>query len=442
MRVDRMHGRAPFDNMQARPLRGTHAWAEHAVVLAVPEDATSIRLGILQDGPGRTWIDDARFEPVADDVPVTTADARPVTLADGGFERGDLGQAGWFMSGGAREQFAPSIDRVAPHGGAASARITAIVPAPKGYGVLMHAMRAEHVRGQRLRLRAWVRGESITGRGDFWARVQAADSPGDGPGLGYGACKLSGTFAYRMCEMVLDVGARADAIELGLGLGGPGTAWVDDVTLEPVDAATPLAVWKPTPSTLENGDFERAGDTPSGWMISGFAHASYEAVIDRGERHGGAASVRLAPKAGVQPKGYGTLLQGVDAALYRGKRLRVTAWSKGEGVTARGDVWMRVQAAGSPADGPGLGGGRCALRGTFDWLPCSVVFDVPREAAWVQIGSGIDGPGRLWLDDVTFEEVDASVPVTDPSRAVPPKAARPDAAAPIDLDFERVDTTP
>jgi hypothetical protein len=440
MRVDRTRGRAPFDNMQARPLRGSSAWTEHAVVLEVPDDATSIRLGLLQDGAGRTWIDGARFEAVADDVPVTTADDRPLSLSDGGFERGDLDKAGWFMSGNASEQFASSIDRAAHHGGTASARLASIVATPSGYGVLMHAMRAEHVRGQRLRLRAWIRGEGITGRGDFWARVQAVDSPADGPGLGYGACELTGTFAFRACEIVLDVGERADSLEIGLGLGGPGTVWLDDVTLEPVDAAaTPLAIWKPTPLALENGDFEREGDAPQGWMVSGNAHAAYEAGVDRAERHGGAASGRLAPKPGAEPKGYGSLLQSVDAALYRGKRLRARAWVKGEGVSARGDVWMRVQAASSPADGGGLGGGRCALHGTFDWQPCAVVFDVPPEAAYVQIGAGVDGPGRLWLDDVAFEEVDPSVPVTNPSRAVTPQPAKPDVAGPVDLDFERLD---
>ena len=248
------------------------------------------------------------------------------------------------------------------------------------------------------------------------------------------ACKLSGTFEFRLCEIVLDVSDRADSIQIGVGLGGSGTAWLDDVTLEPVDAATTrLAIWKPAVTTLENGGFEQSAIDP--WLISGGAHADYDALIDHDVHHGGAASAHLTPKAGVKPDGYGTLLQHVTAELFRGKRLRAVAWVKGEGITARGDVWMRIQAADSPADGFGLGGGHCVLHDTFDWQPCVLVLDVPAEAAAIQIGAGIAGPGQLWLDDVAFEEVDRSVPVNDiaPVRAAPPPSQ---AVGPIDLDFE------
>ena len=47
------------------------------------------------------------------------------------------------------------------------------------------------------------------------------------------------------------------------------------------------------------------------------------------------------------------------AGTYRGKRLRMSAQVRGRGVTARGDMWLRVQAQSSPADGPELGGGSC-----------------------------------------------------------------------------------
>jgi hypothetical protein len=280
-----------------------------------------------------------------------------------------------------------------------------------------------------------VKGEGISSRGDLWARVQAADSPADGPGLGYGNCELAGTFDFRPCEIIFDVPERADSIEVGLGLGGAGTAWIDDVTLEPVDpATTPLKTWRLAATTLENGGFERDDDiTP--WLISGGARADYDAFVDRDVHRGGHASAQLAPKPGATPSGYGSLLQHVPATIYRGKRLRAVAWVKGEGITARGDVWMRVQAADSPADGFGLGGGKCVLHQTFDWQPCVIVLDVAPQAAAVQIGAGIAGPGRLWLDDVTFEEVDRSVPVNDISpAALAPKP--PAVAGPIELDFE------
>ena len=411
MRVERPDGASNFDNMQDRPVRGTSGWAANSVVLDVPHDATSIRIGALQDGAGRTWIDDARFEIVGDEVPVTTADKRPLTLADGDFERATLGAHGWFLNRNAVEGFDLAFDQEVAHGGKRSARLSRRGD-EKRHGVVMQSIRADRLRGSRLRLRAWVRGSQLEGRGDLWARVQGADSPADGAGLGYGACALAGTFDWRICELVLDVDARADAVQIGLGVSGAGVSWIDDVTLEPVQPErVALEGWTPTPLALINGDFE-AGDTPTGWVMSGGAARSYEAKIDRDQRHGGAASATLAARGDVPKGGYATLLQCVGADALRGNRVRATAWVRGDGITARGDVWMRVQAADSPGDGGGLGGGYCKLAGSFDWRACVAVFDVPKDAARVEIGGGLAGPGRLWLDDVSIEAVDPSVPLT------------------------------
>jgi hypothetical protein len=97
---------------------------------------------------------------------------------------------------------------------------------------------------------------------------------------------------------------------------------------------------------------------------------------------------------------------------YRGKRLRMSAQVRGRGVADRGDMWLRVRSIISPADGPGLGGGSCNLTGGFEWKPCTVVFDVPKTAMWIEMGIGLAGPGAIWLDDVKLEEVEPTTKVT------------------------------
>ena len=39
--------------------------------------------------------------------------------------------------------------------------------------------------------------------------------------------------------------------------------------------------------------------------------------------------------------------------------------------------------------------------------------DVPEETELINIGILLTGKGRVWLDDVSFQEVDRTVPVTD-----------------------------
>lgn len=76
MRIDGpMQGGSPqtlgFDNMQSRPIKGTLAWAKYDVVLDVPQAATGIAMGILQDGPGEVWLNSVAFAVVGNEVPVT-----------------------------------------------------------------------------------------------------------------------------------------------------------------------------------------------------------------------------------------------------------------------------------------------------------------------------------------------------------------------------------
>jgi hypothetical protein len=71
VRVDKSKEVVAFDNMESRPVRGTADWRRCEVVLDVPSDATGIALGVLLNGPGEVWLNGAKFEVVASDVPTT-----------------------------------------------------------------------------------------------------------------------------------------------------------------------------------------------------------------------------------------------------------------------------------------------------------------------------------------------------------------------------------
>lgn len=408
-------------------LGGTTEWHLCEGVLDVPAFADSLELALALQGKGTAWMDDVRIEPVGLDVPLTEVDDRPRGLLNGDCETGTRSPSGWFMSGGARAHYEAAIDTSVRHGGKQSARLQPRVKDPQGYGTMMQHFRAHAFRGKRLRMNAWVKGKDVDARGDVWLRVQAADSPGDGGGLGGGSCKLSGTFDWKPCSIVFDVPQRGDAIDVGIGLDPHGTLWLDDVTLEEVDTSVPLSRESTHRTRLDDGGFEAIGDAPRGWFVSGNAKKDYAVTVDRSVRAEGSASVRLAPR-GTAPGGYGSFMTSLVADAYRGKRLRMSAQLRGRGITGRGDMWLRVQAQSSPADGPGLGGGSCALAGDFEWKPCTVVFDVPERGVWIELGVGLAGPGTVWLDDVKLEEVAKSAPLTSVVR---------ERAAPENLGFER-----
>jgi hypothetical protein len=78
MRVDNDSKTVAFDNMQDRPIKGTTGWGKYEVVLDVPQNATSVSLGVLLNGTGTVWVSSAQFEIVGPDILPTNRTSRRV----------------------------------------------------------------------------------------------------------------------------------------------------------------------------------------------------------------------------------------------------------------------------------------------------------------------------------------------------------------------------
>lgn len=369
---------------------------------------------------------------------------------------------GWLVAGSATEAFRASLDRDIVRGGRASARLESRTADVDGFATIMQALSPQMYRGARVRFSGFVRTRDVTGWTGLWMRIDQSDGS-----LAFDNMQdraLFGTNDWIRREIVLDVADNATTLQLGLLQDGSGVSHLDDAELEIVGGDVPLTrppaqplpprsftlaelaadLTDPRrPRTLVNGGLEDMAegpydwpaDLPPGWFMSGSAADEFAVSLDRHTRAAGATSARLALRPGVSASGYGTLMQAFPADRLRGKRMRMTALVKGEGITGRGDLWLRVQALYSPADGPGLGGGGCRLRESFEWRACEVVFDVVPGTVFdtlpgaveLQLGVGLAGPGTIWLDEVRLDEVTTDVPLTEPIRA---------RTQPINLDFE------
>jgi hypothetical protein len=148
---------------------------------------------------------------------------------------------------------------------------------------------------------------------------------------------------------------------------------------------------------------------PEGWFLAGSDPAAYEMQRDTTVNRDGKASGRL---ASIKPsKGFGTMMQSVDAGEYNGKRLRFRGYVKASKVNDWAGLWMRVDGASKPSLAFDNMQDR-AIKGTKDWTRYDVVLDVPEEATGVFFGILLSGEGAVWLNDVSLEVVDASVPTT------------------------------
>jgi hypothetical protein len=148
-------------------------------------------------------------------------------------------------------------------------------------------------------------------------------------------------------------------------------------------------------------------DQPKSWGGGG---EGYELSRDEAEKHTGKAS-GCVRSTGDGANGFGTLTQWFRAAEYRGKRLRMTAYVKTDGVEGWTGLWMRIDGKEKTSLAFDNMMGR-PVKGTTEWTKYEVVLDLPEEAEEIFFGYLVAGKGRGWVDDISFEAVGKDVPTT------------------------------
>ena len=117
------------------------------------------------------------------------------------------------------------------------------------------------------------------------------------------------------------------------------------------------------------------------------------------------------------PRGYGTLIQGVRADLYRGHRIRFSAMLRTDAVAQGAGLWLRLDGphgdlAWNPDAKP--------IHGTTAWHRYGYVMDIPPDALGMAFGSTLTGTGTVWLADVRLKVVGRNVaPTTEYTEEVP-----------------------
>lgn len=171
-------------------------------------------------------------------------------------------------------------------------------------------------------------------------------------------------------------------------------------------------------------------DVPKNWFVAGSVPKSYEMGIGKGEGQNGsnAATIKSVDK---KPNGFGTLMQNCRPDKFLGKRVRMSGYMKSRDVSEWAGFWLRVDQEGSQRPLAFDNMGSRPVKGTTDWAKYEIVLDVPANASNIAFGALLDETGQIWFDNIKFEIVDNSVPVTG-DEATRPKAGD----EPANLDFE------
>ncbi len=240
--------------------------------------------------------------------------------------------------------------------------------------------------GHRIRFSAWLKTENLANwaglrllAGDTAGRVYAHDDiSGDYP--------LVGTNDWTRREIVCDIPEGCTILRIGMSQYGAGKMWMDDAQIEIVGNDVPttddsrMHFWsfsRKLYDTRMDEATQRDGH-PTRLMFSSTAQNGFWFAYDQNDRH---------------------------PEKYHGKKVKMSAWLKTEGVTVPSGITVRIMGPNfqSLTTTPSV---RSGIAGTRDWKKVEVTFTVPENCQDLCTGVRLCGKGKLWVDDIKYEIVE------------------------------------
>jgi hypothetical protein len=189
------------------------------------------------------------------------------------------------------------------------------------------------------------------------------------------------------------------------GLVGTGQVLFDDASLV-LSAGTPPAKIAKGQNLFADPGFEDGGLV---WDLSLPPYEGSKVVIDTTIVHTGRKSVRLENFwDGLVETRIG-VAQPFDARPFRGQRVRLSGWFKGDSLI--GIAYVKIFAQGLKSrvtQSPGAE----LLSNTWDWQELSIELNIPDDAVmvWAHLQAQAPSRGTVWIDDAKFEVLGPAPP--------------------------------
>ncbi|MGE7186800.1 helix-turn-helix transcriptional regulator [Peribacillus sp. NPDC006672] len=149
-----------------------------------------------------------------------------------------------------------------------------------------------------------------------------------------------------------------------------------------------------------------------GWNLSGSHPFNYKMGIDREIFHKGQASGFLKSVTTESKEEFATMMQQFKAENYLGKRMKLSGFLKSKDVDGFCGLWMRVDNALHDVLQFDNMGNRPIVNDT-EWNHYYIVLDVPENSAIISFGVLLSGRGKVWIDELEFDEVSIDTPTTN-----------------------------
>jgi hypothetical protein len=143
---------------------------------------------------------------------------------------------------------------------------------------------------------------------------------------------------------------------------------------------------------------------PKGWQKAGSDPGSYAVGVEPGAGLSGSKAGTIQSSRD-RITGYGMMEQTLRAGTYRGTKLRVSGYMRSQDVAQWAGFFVRID--GQPGykalafdnmqDRP--------IKGTTGWAGYEITLNVSEEAKNIVFGALLDGPGKIWFDNITLEVI-------------------------------------
>ena len=335
-----------------------------------------------------------------------------------GFENG---LENWAFSENQPSQYDGGIDNSTYHSGKASTYIESAVDEPINSAHRGRKLDVKDYLDKRIRFSGFVKtnsneltasiemfvfGEPMLGKdgqsgyGGYGARILGRDNMADR--------LIHGKVEWQKYDIVLDIPPDAEGIYISLTIEGKGRVWFDDITLSVADDDVPVTnlyrFAEPGNVGFEQG-LTRWGSTST-------MSRAYELGIDEDTKYeGNASGVLSSTYDTAQGNVFYYLVQNIRTDNYKGKKVRFSAQIKTENVEDKATFWVGVRDLADAPMSPNTSGS-VERKGTTDWQKYEAEIDVPDDSLYFLMFIGLQGKGKMWIDDVRLEVVGDYVPAT------------------------------
>ena len=334
---------------------------------------------------------------------------------------------GWMVGGSRPRYFDMGLTSEQKHSGTQCAMIRSKVENCEDFGTLVQNIDAAPYRGRHVSLTAFIKSSEVQVFAGLWMRIDASgkvvgfDNMQDRP--------IMGTTDWTKYEVLLYVPQESDNIGFGVLLTGTGTVWFDDLEIKIVSGdvhatgghnrSCGIQYQQSCPTNLDfaqgaykENPVEDWDNVPQGWFVQR-KDPSFFVGLKELKTGAGVETVACIRNTSneIEADGFGTLLQSIEATHLAGKRIRLTAKVKGNGIEVGGGLWLRVDAGWDLAVCYDYMDDR-KITGTTDWTEYQCVVDVPEDSDNIYFGALLVGRGEMFVKDFALDMVTSKTPTT------------------------------